>query len=237
VVVPSADAGAQRLSVVIPVLNDRNALVRLLGDLQWLRSAGHQLIVVDGGSGDGSLGSAQALADRVMISQAGRATQMNAGAAIVNTSHIWFLHADTRVSRQACECLLQVIRASSEPCWGRFNVRLDDADYVFRVISFFMNVRSCVSGVATGDQGIFVHRRLFQMVDGFPRIALMEDIALSKQLRRTMRPRCLREPLQVSARRWREHGIVKTVLLMWGLRLLYVVGMSPKVLHGWYYRR
>lgn len=217
-----------RLSVVIPTLNEAEALPALLGDLAGLRAAGGELIVVDGGSSDGTAERAAALAERVLHSAPGRALQMNAGAAHAAGDYLWFLHADSRVSPA---CLAAMQRALAEaPLWGRFDVRLSGAGPSLWLIGRMINLRSRLTGIASGDQGIFVRRALFESLGGYAEMPLMEDLELCRRLRQRGRPRCLRPPLSTSSRRWEQHGIWRTVWLMWRLRLAYYRGVSPQLL-------
>lgn len=214
-----------RLSIIIPTLNEAEHIGALLTDLTPLRAAGHEVILVDGGSVDATRALAASGVDRVLESQRGRAVQMNAGAQIAGGEILWFLHADSRVPPGAAEALLTACRAGA--CWGRFDVRLSGRHPLLRLVERGMNARSCLTALATGDQGIFVTRDAFDRVGGFPEIPLMEDIALSKCLRRLARPACLRPPLLTSSRRWETRGIVRTILLMWRLRLAYALGADP----------
>lgn len=217
------------VSIIIPARNEAQAIPGLLHDLVPLRAAGHEVLVVDGGSRDGTACAAQPLVDRVLDAPTGRAAQMNAGAAVATGDVLWFLHADSRLHPDALQALLLAIDAGRP--WGRFDVRLSGASMQFRVIESMMNLRSCLTGIATGDQGVFVDRQLFERVGGFPNLPLMEDIALSRALRRLTRPACIRAPrLQTSSRRWEQHGTVRTVLLMWRLRLAYARGADPATL-------
>jgi rSAM/selenodomain-associated transferase 2 len=157
---------------------------------------------------------------------------MNAGAAAANGDWLWFLHADTQLSQPLNAYIDEITQSSS--VWGRFTVRLDDARFIFRVIERLMNARSCFTSVATGDQGLFVDRRLFDELGGYPELPLMEDVALSKRLRKVMPVNCSTLTLITSARRWQQRGVLKTIVLMWWLRLAYVVGVSPARLCQWY---
>ena len=213
-----------RISVIIPTLNEAGSIAAILTDLKPLREAGHEVLVVDGGSNDTTTGLASRFADRVIQSSAGRATQMNRGAAAASGELLWFLHADTRVPAEAANILQQ---AAAEGDWGRFDVRLSGKHPLFRLVEEMMCLRSRLTGIATGDQGIFVRQQLFRRTGGFPEIPLMEDIALSKILRSIQRPLCLRQRLETSSRRWEERGIVRTILLMWRLRLAYFFGADP----------
>jgi rSAM/selenodomain-associated transferase 2 len=163
----------------------------------------------------------------------GRAAQMNEGARLARGDLLAFLHADTLVSDAALSRLVRV-SAQGTHCWGRFDIRIDDRGWPFRMIAVCMNLRSRLTGVATGDQLIFVHRALFEAVGGFPSIALMEDVSLSKSLRRIAAPLCCRETVLTSARRWRRRGTIRTVSLMWWLRLRYAMGADPQQLARMY---
>ncbi len=224
------------ISVIIPVLNEAQALREHLPALQPLRARGHELIVVDGGEDVQSKQACSAWVDRWISSDAGRALQMNAGAAQAHGEGLLFLHIDTLLPATAAEVLEHVF-STSAASWGRFDVRLSGSHPAFRVIETMINLRSRVSGVATGDQALFVRREVFARAGGFPRIPLMEDVALSKRLRSLAWPVCLRERVTTSSRRWERHGIARTVCLMWWLRLLYVLGVAPQTLHRIYIRK
>ncbi|WP_316368182.1 TIGR04283 family arsenosugar biosynthesis glycosyltransferase [Candidatus Thiodiazotropha sp. CDECU1] len=217
------------ISIIIPCLNEGPGLERCLMDLQPLRGAGHELILVDGGSRDLALiGNLQSYVDRVLHVSPGRARQMNSGAMEACGDIYWFLHADSRVGEAMGSAILQAV--GGEPRWGRFDVRLSGAQPLFRIIERMMNWRSCFSGIATGDQGIFMHRQLFEKVGGFPEQPLMEDIAISRRLKRLTSGVCLPGPLVTSSRRWESQGIIRTIMLMWMLRFAYWIGISPKFL-------
>jgi rSAM/selenodomain-associated transferase 2 len=181
------------------------------------------VIVVDGGSIDGTPELAAGLCDRLLSAPRGRALQMNAGARAAQGDVLVFLHADTRLP-----AAFDIPRTSR---WGRFDVRIEGRHPLLKIIAWAMNLRSRLSGIATGDQAMFVRRELFP---GFPEIALMEDIALSRLLKRRGRPTCLRQKVVTSGRRWESRGVLRTVLLMWSLRLLYFLGASPARLARWY---
>lgn len=219
------------LSIILPVLNEAQTLAQTLQALAPWRAAGAEVIVVDGGSSDGTLALARAGADRVIAAPRGRAIQMNTGAAASTGRLLLFLHADTSLPDAARGDLFA---RHDQPCWGRFDVELDSPARALRVVGAMMNWRSRLTGIATGDQAIFVSRDLFVSCGGFPEIPLMEDIALSARLRARAAPICLRARVTTSARRWREGGVIRTVLLMWGLRLAYTLGVSPTRLAAWY---
>lgn len=222
-----------RLSLVIPCLNEAAICQAWLAALQGLRSAGHELILVDGGSDDGTAELARGLVDSLLASPPGRARQMNAGARQASGEVLWFLHLDSQVPPGAAEAIVPA--AIAGPGWGRFEVRLDGRAPLLRVVERMMNLRTRLTGIVTGDQGLFVRRDLFDRVGGFPEIALMEDIAISARLRRIARPARLRGPLVTSARRWERDGVLRTVLLMWFLRAAYWLGADPAWLARIYY--
>lgn len=223
------------VSVIVPALNEGSAIAATLAPLQHARAAGHEVIMVDGGSTDATVERARPLADRIITSPPGRATQQNAGAAVATGDVLWFLHADTLAPADAIDTLCDAL-ADGRRCWGRFDVRLSGNRWPFRVIERAMNLRSCLTRIATGDQGIFVTRPAFEAVGGFAEIPLMEDVALSKRLRRHGAPACLKTRLVTSSRRWEQHGIARTVLLMWRLRLAYALGATPAALAERYRR-
>ncbi len=216
------------LSVIIPVWQEAATIVATLQTLAPLRAAGHQVIVVDGGSTDGTPQLANGLCDRVVASARGRALQMNAGAQVATGDILLFLHADTRLPASAPDALARF--SDSRKAWGRFDVRLSGKRPLFRVIAWFMNQRSRFSGIATGDQALFVRRTVFEALRGFEPLPLMEDVELSSRLRLVSRPFCIRDPVVTDSRRWEQHGAWRTILLMWRLRWRYWRGESPESL-------
>lgn len=215
------------LSVVVPALNEAGGIEAVLRPLQPLRGRGHEVVVVDGGSADDTAARAAPLADRVLSSARGRALQMNAGAAAARGEVLLFLHADTRLPEAADWLVLEGMRRTGRR-WGRFDVRLTGRHPALRVVERAISWRSRLTGVASGDQAIFVERALFARLGGFPTIPLMEDLALCRALRAVAgRPLCLRPPVLSSSRRWEEHGVWRTILLMWRLRLAYYLGADP----------
>ena len=224
------------VSIIVPVLDEASLVEEALGRLQGARRAGCQLIVVDGGSGDGSPGLARPLADEVLLGLPGRAQQMNLGAAAADGELLLFLHIDTALPPDFLARLAEVWRGA-ERSWGWFPVLLDNPAMAYRVISGFMNWRARLTRVCTGDQALFVGRRLFAKVGGFPMLPLMEDVAMSKLLRRRAAPAVAGAVAVTSSRRWEKHGLLRTVGLMWYLRLLYFLGVSPARLHRQYYGR
>jgi rSAM/selenodomain-associated transferase 2 len=220
-----------KISIIIPVINEEKNLSTTLQYLQLFRSQGHEIIVVDGGSVDNSLSIAQDNADAVIVSQLGRATQMNNGASVATGDVFLFLHADTFLPVEA-EAL--ITEETGDSFWGYFDVRLSGRNRVFRLIEWLINHRSRLSSIATGDQAIFVSRKLFFDVGRFPEIKLMEDVAISRLLKCIVTPVCLKAPVLTSSRRWEDKGITSTVLLMWRLRLLYFFGASPDKLSRMY---
>jgi len=213
------------LSIIIPCLNEADRIEAALDALEPLRRRGAEIIVVDGGSGDGTPERARG-ADRVLVAARGRALQMNAGTAHASGGILLFLHADCRLPAEADGLIVDGLHRSGK-AWGRFDVRIESRSLLLRAVETLMNLRSRLTGIATGDQAMFVTRALFETVGGFPEIALMEDIALSRRLKRCARPLCLKHRVGVSARRWEEHGILRTIVLMWRLRFAYWLGADP----------
>jgi rSAM/selenodomain-associated transferase 2 len=214
-----------RLSIIVPMLDEAPGIA---ATLRALRPLAAEIIAVDGGSSDDTLAVATPHADRVIVTSRGRARQMNAGVALARGEVLLFLHADTMLPAEAGPLVAAAIVGGAR--WGRFDVRIAGASPLFPLIAALMNLRSRLTGIATGDQAIFVHRDLFAAVGGFPDQPLMEDIALSARLRRIARPACLRPPVTTSGRRWEKHGVLRTILTMWQLRLRYFFGASPDVL-------
>lgn len=215
------------LTIIMPVLNEAAGLAAALQALEPLRARGAQIIVIDGDSADNSAARAQAGGAQVINATRGRALQMNAGAQQASGEVLLFLHADTRLPFNA-DALIGQALAAGPKVWGRFDVRIAGKPRMFRVIAAFMNARSRWSGIATGDQAMFMTRAAFEAVGGFPAQPLMEDIELSKRLLTLSRPVCLRAPVVTSGRRWESRGVWRTVLLMWRLRLAYWRGAAPE---------
>ncbi|THF62650.1 TIGR04283 family arsenosugar biosynthesis glycosyltransferase [Pseudothauera rhizosphaerae] len=216
------------LSIILPVLDEAGCIVATLSRLQALRRQGAELIVVDGGSRDGTVGLAEPLADRVIASPRGRSLQMNAGAAIATGDVLLFLHADTSLPEEGWEAISHAVARGA--VWGRFDVRIDGRPWMLRVIAAMMNWRSRLSGIATGDQAIFVRRAAFLALGGYPPMPLMEDLALSDALKAVSRPACLRSRVTTSGRRWERKGVWRTIFLMWRLRAAFRRGVSPDAL-------
>lgn len=211
-----------KLSVVIPTLNEAGHIEAALQALAQLRRGGGEVIVVDGGSTDDTRERAAPLCDRVVLGTRGRAVQMNTGARHAMGEALLFLHADTRLPPHS-DALVR--SALEKHVWGRFDVEIEGCHRLLKVVACAMNLRSRLSGIATGDQAIFVRRNAFP---GFPPIALMEDIAFSREMRRRGAPCCLRDRVRTSGRRWEKRGVLRTVVLMWRLRLLYYFGARPE---------
>jgi rSAM/selenodomain-associated transferase 2 len=215
-----------RLSIIMPVLDEGERIADALDALAELRALGVEVIVVDGGSQDATVQRARLRADHVLTAARGRAVQMNAGAAKASGDVLLFLHADTRLPAQAERLVLDGLARSGHD-WGRFDVTIEGRQTMLRLVALMMNLRSRITAIATGDQAIFVKRDVFRAVGGYPEIPLMEDIALSKRLKRTSRPLCIRAHVVTSGRRWETHGVWRTILLMWRLRLAYFLGADP----------
>ena len=217
------------LSIILPVLDEADIIADALAALAPLRQRGAEVIVVDGGSRDGTVDLARPAADRVIASPRGRAAQMNAGAALARGAVLLFLHADTRLPGNADALVLAGLERSGR-AWGRFDIAIAGRSPLLAIVAAAINFRSRLTRIATGDQAIFVSRDVFAAVGGFPDIALMEDVALSRTLKRISRPVCVTAKVTTSGRRWEQRGVLRTVVLMWRLRLAYFLGAEPAAL-------
>ena len=224
-----------KISVVIPVLNEAALVVQNLPALQPFRVAGHELILVDGGSDDATVSLSEPFVDQTIRSSKGRSRQMNNGAIAAKGEILLFLHIDTLLPEGADRLIVNGMKREMRS-WGRFDVRLSGRHPLFRVVAWLMNWRSRITGIATGDQAIFVQKKLFRTVGGFPEIDLMEDIALCKRLKGYSPPCCLWQRVIISSRRWEKNGMVRTILLMWVLRGAYFFKVNPNRLAKFYDR-
>lgn len=222
------------ISIIIPVLNEATSIVAALQALQPLRTE-CQIIVVDGGSQDDTVALATQWVDCVLKSAKGRAVQMNQGATKAQAAILVFLHCDTHLPKEAVPHIQRALAKDYQ--WGRCDVAFDSPKCIFQIIATMMNIRSRVTGIATGDQAMFMTRAVYEAVDGFPELALMEDIAMSARLKKMSRPYCLKINVITSARRWLTQGIMRTILLMWWLRLRFFLGAHPDQLAALYYPR
>ena len=231
-----------KVSIIIPVLNEEFAIREKLPNMQWVRESGHELIVVDGGSTDNSLYIANKYADSTISTSQGRAVQMNAGAKIASGDVLLFLHIDTLLPENGINSILTFLSSANGKdfdkageIWGRFDVRLSGKHIMFRIIEFMMNWRSRMTGIATGDQAIFITRHLFMRIGGYKEIPLMEDIEICRRLNKNSKPVCIDRCVIASSRHWESFGIYRTVFLMWRLRLSYWLGVDPLRLAKQYY--
>jgi len=218
-----------RISIIIPVLNEAEVLATHLKKLQSVRAQGHEIIVVDGGSEDESRCLAGPQVDQLLMSKRGRALQMNKGAEVASGDVFLFLHIDTFLPDDGVTAIINNINLDQD-IWGRFDVRLSGSRKFFRAIETMMNWRSRISGIATGDQAIFITRHLFQRIHGFADIPLMEDVEICRRLKKIHPPVCLSQRVITSSRRWELGGVFKTIWLMWRLRLAYWLGVDPATL-------
>lgn len=220
------------VGVIVPVLNEAATIDACVQELLNNHHQLSEIVIADGGSTDGTLDvlAGYASEEKVTLVRTGhgRGQQMNAGALCCNADILLFLHADTRLPVRAAEIIGKSITSGNE--WGRFDVVLDDPRFVFRIIETLMNLRSCISGICTGDQAMYVRRDVFQLLGGFENIPLMEDIEISRRLCWFGNPACIHEKVTASARRWQRLGVLRTVGQMWWLRLLYWLGRSPQKL-------
>lgn len=221
------------ISIIIPVLNEEKNIHRFLSSLTQYKDRGHEIILVDGGSTDNTTSIAEPMVTHCITSEAGRAKQMNTGAKTSKGDILLFLHADTLLPNNAD---LFIQESLTDKQWGRFNVQLTSDHFAFRVIEYMINLRSRITGIATGDQALFITKDTFNRVGCYPDIKLMEDICISKNLLKHSRPACLKQKVITSSRRWEKHGILRTVFLMWSLRLRFFLGANPEDLAAEYQR-
>ena len=221
-----------RLSVVVPTLDEASGIEAQLAALAPLRARGAEVIVADGGSRDGTPALARPLADAVLTAPRGRASQMNAGAEAASGDVLLFLHADTLLPPDADRLVADALAGGPE--WGRFDVAIEGSHPLLRVVARAMNLRSRLTGIATGDQAIFATAETFRAVGGYADLPLMEDIALSRALKRRSRPACLSAKATTSGRRWETRGVVRTILTMWRLRAAFFLGADPRRLAAAY---
>jgi len=226
---------ALKLSVIIPCLNEANNIVNTLMRLQAIRKRGHEIIICDGGSHDNTQTLSTPLVDKFIHAKAGRAIQMNAAAKHANGDVLCFLHADTLTPETVDKIILSSLNEKNS--WGFFSIKLSSKRWQFRIIEWFINKRSRISCIGTGDQGIFINAHLFKSMSGFAEINLMEDIELSKRLKKINSPVFIHKHyITTSSRRWEKHGILTTVFLMWKLRLSYFLGANENSLAKAYKR-
>jgi rSAM/selenodomain-associated transferase 2 len=225
----------QRLSIIVPVLDEAAGIADTLRQFDAARSAGHELVVVDGGSRDETVERARPWCDVLTSSERGRARQLAQGVRVASGDIFWFVHADTGLAPSLFKSVTSAVERGH--AWGRFDVRLSGSHPMFRVIERMINLRSRLTKIATGDQGIFVTRRTLESVGGIPLQDLLEDVELCRRLKRYADSACLREKITTSSRRWESHGIWRTIVLMWWLRWRYFLGADPVRLHERYYGR
>ncbi len=223
------------VSIIIPVLNEEKNITKALNNISQLKG-GKEIIIVDGGSIDNTVDIVKKKGVMPLSSQKGRGCQMNRGAEIAKGETLLFLHADTILLEDG---LIKIQEALKDPeiIGGRFDVRFDDDRFILKLIAFLMNWRSRLTGVSTGDQAIFIRKNIFKKIGGYSEIPLMEDIELSKRMKKAGSLACLKDMVITSARKWKEEGIVRTIILMWSLRLLYFFRVSPEALSRIYYRK
>ena len=218
-----------KLSIIIPALNEEHVLLKQQQALSMFLQDGHEMILVDGGSEDNTVHLAKQLGFKTIVTKASRGYQLKAGSDISKYETLLFLHADTQVPHAAIQ-VIQNALSSSDKLWGRFNVSFNNNDLIYRVIAFFMNLRSCLTGIVTGDHAMFITKDAYRKCGGFSDMPIMEDIDICKRLRRISKPICLKNRVITSCRKWESNGIFLTILKMWSFRLMYFFGASPEKL-------
>ncbi len=225
---------ANKLSIIIPTLNEATTLPLILGDLIGAGLTPEQIIVCDGGSEDNTLAIARGFNVHIMTVPSGRARQLQEAANNNSAEVLWFVHSDTRICGDAVAEVFKFVDGAYPNQWGRFDISLSGPQKWCRLIETFINWRSRLTGIATGDQGIFLRAAALEKIGGIPQQPLMEDVELTYRLKRLSKPYCSKVRVVTSSRRWERGGVIKTILLMWGFRFLYFVGVNPKTLRNWY---
>ncbi len=221
------------LSIIIPTLNEEKNLIKQKTNFKALLDDGNEIIVIDGGSSDHTLQIANNIGCKTIVTNPSRGMQLHNGAQQSKHEVLLFLHADTILPDNAIQLIQQAFNRDDNQ-WGRFNVSFANSSMIYKVIAWFMNVRSRISGIATGDQAIFVKRDCYFLSEGIPNFPLMEDIELSKRLKIFSKPACIKQTVIISSRKWETEGVLDTIVKMWCLRLLYFFGVSPNQLTKYY---
>ncbi len=221
-----------KISIIIPVLNEATLIAPFLGHLRE-RAPGAEIIVVDGGSSDGTVSIAEGLADRVLITKPGRALQMNAGANIARGDILWFLHVDAEVP---LSCLEEIADALTDPrvVGGFFRIRLPRSGWVYRLTDVFAHYAGLILRMRCGDHGLFCRRPIFEKIGGFPEVPLMEDVEFHRKLRQEGCLICIPRRITVSPRRYEQIGAVRLSLAFGFIALLYAMGVPLSILERIY---
>ena len=224
------------LSIIIPTYNEENNIESTINNIEQLSGNSQlEIIIADGGSTDNTVNIVRSHKCQVINSKKGRGTQLNAGASTAKGDILLFLHADTLLPENFVVYINNSLHnKNTNGLWGRFDVKLSGKHFLFRVIEKMISLRSKITGIATGDQAIFVGREIFLTIGGYKDIPIMEDVELSKRLKKISSPICLKNYVITSSRRWEDNGVIRTILLMWLLRLLYFLGVNPFTLKRFY---
>ena len=217
------------ISIIIPAKNEAKNIYKNLSHLQELRKHNIcEIILVDGDSTDNTTEIANNLVDHILKTKSGRAIQQNIGASIAKGNILLFLHADTYITTK------QLLSIKKDKIWGFFKVKFNNNKIKYKILSFFINLRSKLYNYGTGDQVIYVKRNIFNKIKGFPNLMIMEDIAICSMLKRISTPIIINSHAITSSRRWDDHGFVRTILKMRALRFLYHIGVKTHILQRLY---
>ncbi|GBE95604.1 TIGR04283 family arsenosugar biosynthesis glycosyltransferase [Nostoc cycadae] len=222
-----------KVSIIIPTLNEAKNIPGAIASTQ--SSTNIEVIVVDGGSSDDTIAIAQSLGAKVISSSPGRAVQMNAGAVVASGEVLLFLHADTRLP-VGFDAMIRTALQQPGIVAGAFNLQIDHPGLGLRLVELGVKWRSHLMQMPYGDQAIFLTQQVFQQINGFPELPIMEDFELIRRLKSTGSIVIINTPVMTSARRWVKKGIIQTTLLNQIIIIAYLFGVSPVRIHSWYRR-
>jgi len=226
--------GRNKISAIIITLNEERYVERLLKQLSNDNEI--ELIVSDGGSIDRTARAAKRYTEKVVVGERGRGVQLNAGAALAHGDILWFLHADSIPPDDYKDHIITTLGMSGV-AGGAFKLDIDSDLSSLKTISMIAGLRSKLTRIPFGDQGVFVKRETFDRLNGFKDIPLMEDIDFGRRLKKEGRVVLLPSGIKTCSRKWEQDGILKTTLRNWAYITLFSMGYSPHKLYRRYYRR